>query len=407
MSSRRRSVVVEGLENRSYAASSKVAGKAAEPALPPMTPLSRTEVRSVVLSGALAYVDSARTLHVKGTYGDDRVSISAVAGHSVRIEASTSIFYRGQKRVGITHQFWEGTARRFDRAMQAVGDGESGRWSRASTMSFRPAGNYNAYYDATEVLACAGGFDRIVVEGGDGADTLSVRGLSSVPVTWLDVEQSDVPQNAAPPGQTPSDPDRSGKYRRGGAWDKINTLQREVANDSRATAAFFGDSHADLFPKVGHAAWQAYFHRATALGIGGDTTRQLLTRIEDGVFDQFKPSTLVVSVGANNVNNAVPGTDAQVTAGILAVIDALRAKLPRTRILLIGMVPRIRSVLDERVRTVNAAVANAAREHHFTFVDTYDRFAVDTGRLLTGSSHYTAKGYSALAALLNAALRDI
>lgn len=209
----------------------------------------------------------------------------------------------------------------------------------------------------------------------------------------------------ARPGETPSDTIYFGDYGPGSTWDARVRQQQAMADDSKATVALFGDSHVERFPAVRNYGWQKQWRRSLNLGISGDGTRQMISRVRRGLFDTFKPQKLVVSVGTNNLNNpSQGGTDAQVQEGIATLVRKLREKLPDTQIVLIGLLPRTTLGIDRRTKVLNAYMRNSADKGGFVYVDVYDRFVKNpafNGQVLIGTtSHYTPRGYESLGRML-------
>ena len=115
------------------------------------------------------------------------------------------------------------------------------------------------------------------------------------------------------------------------------------ADNSTAPIAFIGDSHAAFYTTYGRNSWLANFSNALNLGLPGDSTRQLLTRIQLGLFAKYKPRKLIVMIGANNFNSpAAGGTDDQIYKGVVTVLAALHDRLPQTQLVLVGVLPQRR-----------------------------------------------------------------
>ena len=237
--------------------------------------------------------------------------------------------------------------------------------------------------------------------GEDALRTTSLR-LPDIVPTMVEQVVSQRTYREAPAGQTPSDPAPfAGKYRPGSGWANLVAKQKAGANVSKADVAFFGDSHVSHFLTTGLTYWQQRFRHAASFGIGGDTTRQLLARIEDGLFDVYKPKTLVVSVGTNNFNDPTrSGTDQQVYDGVLKVVSELRARLPQTQLILIGLLPQTGPGQNERVQTLNTRLGEAANSHRFTYLDIYAvRLAAgdrQRQQFIGTDQHYTGRGYKYL-----------
>lgn len=151
-------------------------------------------------------------------------------------------------------------------------------------------------------------------------------------------------------------------------------------------------------------AWTKAFGPAAAnLGFGWDRTENVLWRIGHGELDGIAPKTVVVLVGTNNLGM---DSEAEVFAGIDAVCRAIHAKLPESRILLLGILPRndqarLKADLDK----VNFLLET--RIHPRPYVDVLDlgnHFrkpdgTIDLG-LFSDGLHPNAKGYALLADLL-------
>jgi lysophospholipase L1-like esterase len=93
-------------------------------------------------------------------------------------------------------------------------------------------------------------------------------------------------------------------------------------------------------PRVwGAEAWSNTFAglKVTNLGFGWDRTENVLWRIDNGELDGIEPRAVVIKIGTNNTGLNTPE---EIAAGIEAVCTAVLEKLPRTKILLLGVLPR-------------------------------------------------------------------
>src|SRR5215203_2849224 len=92
--------------------------------------------------------------------------------------------------------------------------------------------------------------------------------------------------------------------------------------------------------------WRANFFgwNAANFGWGGDTTQNILWRLEQGELDNVNPKVIVLLAGTNNVGNKTPdNADAEaadVARGIKAILDVCRRKAPNAVIVLMGIFPR-------------------------------------------------------------------
>lgn len=105
--------------------------------------------------------------------------------------------------------------------------------------------------------------------------------------------------------------------------------------------------------------WQRFYgdRHAVNLGFKGDTTAHLLWRMQNGELDGIQPKAAVVLIGANNMGR-VHWSAEQTVAGITAVVDELHRRLPTTKILLLAVLPSIRSRYVSRTTAeINRALA--------------------------------------------------
>jgi lysophospholipase L1-like esterase len=86
-------------------------------------------------------------------------------------------------------------------------------------------------------------------------------------------------------------------------------------------------------------AWQRFYASRSALnaGFSGDRTEHVLWRLDHGEVDGIRPRAVVLLIGTNNT--AAGHSAADTGAGIDAVLDKLKQKLPQASILLLGILP--------------------------------------------------------------------
>jgi lysophospholipase L1-like esterase len=118
--------------------------------------------------------------------------------------------------------------------------------------------------------------------------------------------------------------------------------------------------------------WERLYapRRARNFGFAGDTTSHLLWRVQNADFGAIQPRLAILLIGANNFGGW--RYDAHATAsGIHAIIASLRVRLPQTKILLLSVLPSIRSAwTDENTTRVNEILASRyANDGDVTFAD--------------------------------------
>lgn len=146
-----------------------------------------------------------------------------------------------------------------------------------------------------------------------------------------------------------------------------------------------GDSITMGWETKGRRIWNAYYsqRRAVNLGFSGDQTQHVLWRLDHGEIDGIAPKLAIVLIGTNNAGN--PDNSPETTAaGIQAILNTLRIRLPSTKILLLGPLPCDPSA-DSPLRQTNAAVNNRiskyADDEHIYYLDLSRLFLDDLGRL--------------------------
>ena len=166
--------------------------------------------------------------------------------------------------------------------------------------------------------------------------------------------------------------------------------------------------------------WRRNFFgwNAANFGWGGDTTQNILWRLDNGELDGVNPKIIVLMAGTNNVGNKSPQGDAEARAaevarGIKAILDLCRRKAPRATIVLTGITPRndnmaVMPVIDR----VNARIAKLADGKKVRYVNINGRLADKDGRLYPGMTggdglHLDVKGYQVWADALKPIFNEL
>jgi lysophospholipase L1-like esterase len=156
---------------------------------------------------------------------------------------------------------------------------------------------------------------------------------------------------------------------------------------------WYGDSITQDFEQAGPEPWRNFrpvwdrfygARNAINLGFKGDATAHLLWRIEHGEADGISPRLAIVLIGANNFGHLHWPAEPTLI-GIETVVAALHSHLPHTQILLLGVLPSIRSTwVDENTVSLNrdlAARYGGGADPMVTFKDLTYLF-VDHGRVV-------------------------
>lgn len=110
---------------------------------------------------------------------------------------------------------------------------------------------------------------------------------------------------------------------------------------------FYGDSIMQYWERRGPPAWEnfgpmwdAFYADRDAIDLGftGDTTANLLWRIEHGEASGVHPKAAVILIGANNLGY-LHWSAHDTVLGIETIIAQLRKRLPDTKLLLLSVLP--------------------------------------------------------------------
>jgi len=172
-------------------------------------------------------------------------------------------------------------------------------------------------------------------------------------------------------------------------------------NPAAITAVFYGDSLTQGWGSEAKDLFEERYGKRGAVnfGIGGDSTRQLLWRISHGEVDGLSPTVVVLKIGTNNLyDDANGGSDEDIAKGITTVVALLRSTLPKTRVLLLGLLPRQNEWFSGRVARINAIIAKLDDGKTVRYLDMGAKFASAPGKVIAelynpDQLHLSAKGY--------------
>jgi lysophospholipase L1-like esterase len=144
---------------------------------------------------------------------------------------------------------------------------------------------------------------------------------------------------------------------------------------------------------------------AANFGWGGDSTQNVLWRLQNGEIDGVHPKVVVLLIGTNNLGNLtspneIPARTEQVTRGIRAIIDAIQEKAPAAKIVLMGITPRNDQngiSFMPAIDNINSRIAEFADGKSIVFLNINDQLTNRDGKLLEGMTadglHLSVKGY--------------
>jgi lysophospholipase L1-like esterase len=169
---------------------------------------------------------------------------------------------------------------------------------------------------------------------------------------------------------------------------------------------FLGDSITERWDEPlwgAKAVWDVHMAPRGVLnaGVSGDRTEHLRWRLEHGNLDGPVPKGVVLLIGTNDLGHGRPPNEA--AEGIRQTLVDLRAKLPNTRILLLGLWPRGATAEDhlrQEVVEVNKLISACGDGQTIVYADIGGVLLEPNGVLSKTVSpdllHFTATGYERL-----------
>lgn len=161
-----------------------------------------------------------------------------------------------------------------------------------------------------------------------------------------------------------------------------------------------GDSITHGWENAGKAVWEQYYapRKAVNMGFSGDRTQHVLWRLQNGEVEGIRPKLAILMIGTNN-SNGQDNTAEEIGDGIKAICAELRTRLPKTKILVLGIFPRGDKPSPQREK--NAAASEMASQiadgKHVYYLNINDKFLTADGTLprdvMPDVLHPNEKGY--------------
>jgi beta-glucosidase len=182
---------------------------------------------------------------------------------------------------------------------------------------------------------------------------------------------------------------------RWGGWMRLHRGLVERATKGGVDLLFLGDSITQLW---NDEIWNRFYgpRHAANFGICGDRTQHVLWRIQNGELEGIDPKVVVLMIGTNNTDSC---SAEEITQGVTAIVAELRHRLPRAKILLLGVFPRgerpdaIRAKLD----SVNELMAKLDDGSAVKFLDIGMAFLNEDGtispEIMPDYLHLSLQGY--------------
>jgi beta-glucosidase len=195
---------------------------------------------------------------------------------------------------------------------------------------------------------------------------------------------------------------------------QAQVLQRARENPGPCDIIFIGDSITQGWENAGRAVWAKYYgdRKCLNFGVSGDRTQHVLWRLENGQVQGIQPKAAVLMIGTNN-SNKDDNTEAEILAGVRAIVHELRARLPETKVVLVAIFPRGQTFSPQRgkILQVNQALAKLADGQTIHFLDIGPQLIEADGSIskevMPDYLHLSEKGYQIWAEALEPLLKQI
>lgn len=196
------------------------------------------------------------------------------------------------------------------------------------------------------------------------------------------------------------------------AWRAQHERQLRLSNRASTPLIFLGDSITEGWGVA--PAYREHFRKYSPLnlGIAGDTTQNVLWRVQHGALDGTSPKVVVLMIG---VNNLAGGFSAEDTAdGVRAIVAAVEARVPAARVLLLSVLPigqRPTNPVRTRIEQANLLLEGLAEPERVEVHD-LSRLLLEPDGTITKSTlrdfvHPTASGFERLTRALEPLLEPL
>ncbi|MEJ6601417.1 MAG: GDSL-type esterase/lipase family protein [Verrucomicrobiia bacterium] len=200
----------------------------------------------------------------------------------------------------------------------------------------------------------------------------------------------------------------------GETWTGRHEANVIESAQGKAELIFIGDSITHGWDTTGSGThiWEKTYapFQAINMGFGGDRIQHVLWRFEHGALVGISPKVAVVMIGTNNWRN---NTHEEIAEGVEEICDQIRERLPNTKILLLGIFPRV-SVdpwAGANVVMANRLIEKLDDGEWIHYLDIGSSFRDKRGRLIfeimPDGLHPNEEGYNVWAEAIRPKLSDL
>lgn len=189
----------------------------------------------------------------------------------------------------------------------------------------------------------------------------------------------------------------------------------EKSSMERVDLLWVGDSITHSWETTGKKIWDEKYAKRNALNLGfsGDRTEQVLWRLQNGEVEGLSPKLIVMMIGTNNTGHRQDPAEAT-AAGVAAIIQELKTRMPDAKLLLLGIFPR-GATADDPLRVLNAEIngklEKMADGNKVHYLDIGDVFLDDDGGLpesiMPDRLHPNAAGYQLWADAIEPSIQSL
>ena len=200
--------------------------------------------------------------------------------------------------------------------------------------------------------------------------------------------------------------------RQGGWMKRHQSFNTRVAKGN-VDLVFIGDSITQGWEGRGKGVWEKFYGKRNTvnLGIGGDRTQHVIWRLDNGNLKDITPKAAVIMIGTNNSGS---NSSKEIADGVRAIVKQIRAKSPKTQILLLGVFPRGTNNEDKRRQVnegANKIFSKLDNGKYVHYLDIGPKFLEKNGTLtreiMPDLLHLSEKGYTIWAESIEAKLAKL
>ncbi len=200
--------------------------------------------------------------------------------------------------------------------------------------------------------------------------------------------------------------------RQGGWMKRHESFNTRVAKGN-VDLVFIGDSITQGWEGRGKGVWEKFYGKRNTvnLGIGGDRTQHVIWRLDNGNLKDITPKAAVIMIGTNNSGS---NSSKEIADGVRAIVKQIRAKSPKTQILLLGVFPRGTNNEDKRRQVnegANKIFSKLDNGKYVHYLDIGPKFLEKNGTLtreiMPDLLHLSEKGYTIWAESIEAKLAKL